>query len=89
MRAKRNATPVKDAVTVVGGCEAAGRICGISGKAVSKWVKAGRLPRTEATGETNYAELLSIADSRIDKTKLLATVFARRPMKAPAQDAAP
>jgi hypothetical protein len=62
-------------VEYLGGCEAVGRLCGKSGKAVQKWVKAGRLPRTEATGETNYAETLSNADPRIEKEKLLAGVY--------------
>ncbi len=31
-------------------------ICGVTPQAVKKWVVAGRLPRTEFTGETNHAE---------------------------------
>ena len=34
-------------------------LCGVSRVAVSKWAKAGRLPRTEFTGETEYAEILA------------------------------
>jgi len=51
------------AVTVqrIGSANAAGRVCRLSGKAVAKWVAAGRLPRTEHTGETNYADQLSAA----------------------------
>lgn len=29
--------------------------------AVNKWLRAGRLPRTEYTGETNYAQVLERA----------------------------
>jgi hypothetical protein len=32
--------------------------CGKSYQAVRKWEKAGRLPRTEWTGETNYAAII-------------------------------
>lgn len=68
----------------LGGYAAAGRVCGTSGKAVEKWAKQGRLPRTEATGETNYAERLAKADARIDREKLLATVYKRgRPVVPP------
>lgn len=65
-------------VQYLDGFEAAGRICNVSGKAVQKWVKAGRLPRTEATGETNYSQLLANADPRIDAGKLLSTVVRKR-----------
>lgn len=64
-----------EAVKILGGCEATGRICGVTGKAVQKWLKAGRLPRTEATGETNYAELMASADKRISKDRLFSTVM--------------
>lgn len=72
---KKGPNEIEQAVVWLNGFEATGRVCGVSGKAVKKWVKNGRLPRTEATGETNYAELLSKADPRIDQEKLLATVM--------------
>jgi hypothetical protein len=31
---------------------------GVSGQAVRKWQRAGRMPRTEWTGETKYSELI-------------------------------
>lgn len=65
---------VRRAVSLVGGCEAAGRLCGVSGRAVGKWVKAGKLPRTEATGETHYAAQLAAAHRDIDADALRATV---------------
>lgn len=68
---------INDAIEVLGGYENTGRICGVSGKAVQKWAKAGRLPRTEATGETRYAALMAAADPRVDKQKLIATVMRR------------
>lgn len=66
---------LEKAVEFLGGFEAAGRVVRLSGKAVQKWLANGRLPRTEATGETNYSELLSSADSRISKEKLLSSVM--------------
>lgn len=36
-------------------------ICGITRKAVYGWIARGRLPRTEYTGETDYAKQLEEA----------------------------
>jgi hypothetical protein len=69
---------VEKCVLLLNGQSATGRLLGKSAKAVRKWVIAGKLPRTEATGESNYAEQMAKADPRIDKDKLLATVM-RRP----------
>lgn len=44
-----------------------------------KWVRRGKLPRTEATGETDYASRLAKAHPEISKKRLLATVKAPRP----------
>lgn len=33
--------------------------CGLTPKAIYKWIERGTLPRTEFTGETNYAERIS------------------------------
>lgn len=39
-----------------------GRECGRSGEAVRKWGVKGCLPRTDYTGETNYAKIISGMD---------------------------
>lgn len=49
-------------------------------QAVLKWVRAGRLPRTEWTGETAYAQALSDAvGGQITREQLLAAAPAARP----------
>lgn len=55
----------------------AARICGITAKAIEKWIKLKRMPYTELTGTTNYSQRLANADSRLDRDKLIET--ARRP----------
>ncbi len=42
-----------------GGIEACAKACGISSRALYKWASRNSLPRTEYTGETNYAEALA------------------------------
>ncbi|WP_244651979.1 helix-turn-helix domain-containing protein [Pseudomonas viridiflava] len=51
------------AVDAVGGLTAAAKICGKSYQAVNKWRKTARLPRTEYSGETLYAQRLAHAAS--------------------------
>jgi hypothetical protein len=47
--------------------------CGLkSYQAVLKWEAAGRLPRTEWTGETNYAEAIEqVTDGKVTRKALL------------------
>lgn len=52
---------LKEAVQDVGGAKAAARACGVSVRAVYKWIAADALPRTEYTGETNYVASLAQA----------------------------
>jgi hypothetical protein len=48
---------IKEAIEVSGSPGAIAEICGLGTyQAVNKWVIAGRMPRTEWTGETNYVE---------------------------------
>lgn len=68
---------------LLGSFDKMGAVVGVTGKAVMKWAKLGRLPRTEATGETQYAELLADevwekhpgTDRRKLKKQLLSTVY--------------
>ncbi|CAI0724925.1 MULTISPECIES: helix-turn-helix domain-containing protein [Serratia] len=53
--------PVQIAVDAVGGQTAAAKICGLTVVAVHKWYAKGRLPRTEYTKKTNYAQRLAAA----------------------------
>lgn len=53
-----NSTYLRDVIFKIGGVKKAADLCGITPRAVYKWIKAERLPRTDYTGETNYAELL-------------------------------
>jgi len=45
---------ITKAIEIVGLYDLA-NTCGLSYQAVKKWEKAGRLPRTEWTGETSYS----------------------------------
>lgn len=54
-------TYLEDAIAKCGGVSAVSRMTGRSPQAVLKWIKAGRLPRTEWTGETEYAKQIERA----------------------------
>lgn len=55
--------PLRQVVDFIGGQTAAARICGVSPVAVHKWVKRGCLPRTDFTGKTHYAFMLTKASN--------------------------
>jgi hypothetical protein len=45
----------------------------VSGQAIRKWERAGRMPRTEWTGETSYAEQIEqLTAGQVTKARLLA-----------------
>lgn len=52
---------IKEAVRLAGGTGKAARACGVSPRAINKWISGGRLPRTEYSGETRHAERLAEA----------------------------
>lgn len=52
---------LKEAIQDVGGAKAAAVACGVSVRAIYKWIAADVLPRTEYTGETNYVASLAQA----------------------------
>lgn len=63
------------------GISRAARLCGVSDKAVRKWMEAGRLPRTEATGETDYARRLAKAQRMISYAELIAPTMQNKSRK--------
>ncbi|HEY0288543.1 MAG TPA: hypothetical protein VGC62_16290 [Pseudomonas sp.] len=78
-------SPIAFAFEAVGGIGAAAKICGRSYQALNKWRLAASLPRTDYTGETQYARLLATAAKQkgnaFDATWLL---HASAPQKAAA-----
>ena len=46
-----------------GKAKCAAKVCGVSVRAVYKWINTGRLPRTDYTGETHYATSLAEASN--------------------------
>ncbi|WP_342595744.1 YdaS family helix-turn-helix protein [Salinicola lusitanus] len=52
---------IRLAVEQLGGVSRCARICGVSPSAVCKWLRRGRLPRTEYTGETHHATRMAEA----------------------------
>lgn len=69
-------TNLTRAKNILGSWDAVGSVCGgLSGKAVMKWRNNGRPPRTEYSGETNYAELIETATSgQVKKHELIPKV---------------
>lgn len=55
-------TPIRQAAELLGQRGLA-RACGVSNPAVIKWLRAGHLPRSSWTGETNYPALIELATS--------------------------
>ncbi|WP_102880241.1 hypothetical protein [Pseudomonas protegens] len=56
------------AFEAVGGIGAAAKVCNRSYQALNKWRLAACLPRTDYTGETQYAQLLSMAAKKKGNT---------------------
>ena len=63
------------AVQQLGGYAATARLCQVNIRVVSRCAGLGRLPRTEWTGETHYAEAIEAAtNGAITKAELLSYV---------------
>lgn len=73
---------VKEAVRCAGGAKAVALACGVSVRAVYKWIAANALPRTEYTGETGYlAKLATLAGEQgasFDVARLKAAAAPRK-----------
>lgn len=52
-------SPLKKSIDDAGGVTVVALACGLTPRAIYKWLTAGSLPRTEYTGETRYAERIS------------------------------
>ena len=65
-------SPLERAIELIGLGKLAKHLA-LSGQAIRKWQAAGRLPRTEWTGETAYAEKIEcLSDANVTKAELLA-----------------
>lgn len=65
-------TGLSRAINLAGGQSAIASIVGLTPQAIQKWVANGCMPRTEWTGETNYAEQIAQAlDFKVTKSELL------------------
>lgn len=74
------------------GLSALAKQCGVTHQAVRKWHRKRRMPRTEWTGETQYAEAIERAMAgRVTRDMLLAPwpAPAQPPARAPRKAAAP
>lgn len=68
--------PLKKTIDDAGGVPSVAMACGKTPRAIYKWLSADALPRTEYTGETNYAakiaELAAARGRPFDPNWLLA-----------------
>ncbi|WP_434627711.1 hypothetical protein [Pseudomonas sp. Z6-14] len=51
--------PLRRSINAAGGVSAVALACGKTPRAIYKWLVADALPRTEYTGETQYAEKIA------------------------------
>lgn len=81
-------TPLAKVVRAIPGKQiGAGRACGVTPAVIGRWIRQQHLPRTEYTGETNYAEALSKATGgRYSKKWILAEAHPLK-IKGPKREA--
>lgn len=71
---------LRELIDEAGGPEVVAKASGVSLRAVYKWFGSGGLPRTEYTGETQYATAIeSVSNGRVTQQQLLEA--GRRPKK--------
>lgn len=85
--------PLREAVNLVG-LGVMAKALGLTGPAIRKWERAGRMPRTEWTGETCYCQHIeAMTHGRVTAAQLksnwpeLAKSSAARSCAAPVSDA--
>ena len=84
----KNETPLAKVVDAIDGKQVgAGKACGVTASVIGRWIKQQCLPRTEYTGETNYAEALSIACGRKFSRKWILAEAHPLKVKGPKQEA--
>lgn len=65
-------TGLDRAIDLAGGQTAIANIVGLTPQAIQKWVANGCMPRTEWTGETNYAEQIAqFLHFKVTKSEML------------------
>lgn len=74
--------PVERVIEIVGLSRLATALR-VSPQAIRKWQKAGRLPRTEWTGETSYAATMAgLADGKVTEGELKGRWVPAEPQRA-------
>jgi len=66
------------AAAQLGSYNAIARACGVTAVSIHRWRNAGRLPRTDYTGETCYGEIIAGAVGEPDLVGRLRPLLARR-----------
>ena len=66
-------TPLARVVREIGGQVLAGAACDVTPAIIGRWIKKRHLPRTDYTGETDYAGALAVASGgKFDREWILA-----------------
>ncbi len=72
-------SPLELAILFLGGYQGTGRVCGVTFMTVGRWIKQGKLPRTELSGDTDYASKIEQAlKGKITRDELLTSCFPNR-----------